>query len=63
MSYDLHGNPVSTDYTLVARIERLEVKVERLEAALEQSRAEVAEWKRRAAKHGCDTEHGDPDCG
>jgi hypothetical protein len=20
-------------------------------------------WKRRAAKHGCDVENGDPDCG
>lgn len=25
--------------------------------------AEAAEWKRRAGKHGCDVEKGDPDCG
>ena len=23
----------------------------------------VEHWKQRAAKHGCDTENGDPDCG
>lgn len=25
-------------------------------------RAEIAEWKRRAARHGCDTDRGDGDC-
>ncbi len=26
-------------------------------------KAQAENWKRRAAKHGCDTEIGDPDCG
>jgi hypothetical protein len=26
-------------------------------------KAQAESWKRRAEKHGCDVENGDPDCG
>ena len=37
--------------------------LERPEETIVRLAAEVERWKRRAAKHGCDVEKGDEDCG
>ena len=50
----------------VLRALRLEVPgdiMDNVDKIAEAVMIEAAEWKRRAAAHGCDTEKGDPDCG
>ena len=37
--------------------------IEALVADFQRAEEEARKWKERAAKHGCDTERGDPDCG
>jgi len=40
-----------------------DVELDHLRNEVRKLKVEVEMWKRRAAKHGCNVDTGDPDCG
>lgn len=56
---------IAAGYSAIHDVETVPMAEEVLELRdeIKKLKADRDEWKRRAAKHGCNVEKGDPDCG